>query len=86
MIAPSLSSATIQPPLIAAHDLTVTRAGLETPVLRGVSLTVAPGEIATPMTQLEEEQAWSEERPGNPVGRPGHVDEVAAVVAKAHTS
>jgi NAD(P)-dependent dehydrogenase (short-subunit alcohol dehydrogenase family) len=41
---------------------------------------VAPGEIATPMTQLEEEQAWSEERPGNPVGRPGHVDEVAAVV------
>ena len=32
------------------------------------------------MTQLEEEQAWSEERPGNPVGRPGHVDEVAAVV------
>jgi hypothetical protein len=41
---------------------------------------VAPGEIATPMTEMEESQAWSEERPGNPVGRPGHVDEVAAVV------
>lgn len=42
---------------------------------------VAPGEIATPMTGLEESQAYSEQRPGNPVGRPGHVNEVASVVA-----
>ena len=42
---------------------------------------VAPGEIATPMTGIEESQAYSEERPGNPVGRPGHVNEVASAVA-----
>ena len=42
---------------------------------------VAPGEIATPMTGMDEEQAYGEERPGNPVGRPGHVNEVASVVA-----
>ena len=42
---------------------------------------VAPGEIATPMTGLEESQAYSEQRPGNPVGRPGHVNEVASMVA-----
>ena len=42
---------------------------------------VAPGEIATPMTGLDESQAYSEQRPGNPVGRPGHVNEVASVVA-----
>ena len=41
---------------------------------------VAPGEIATPMTGLEESQAYAEERPGNPVGRPGHVNEIASVV------
>jgi NAD(P)-dependent dehydrogenase (short-subunit alcohol dehydrogenase family) len=42
---------------------------------------VAPGEIATPMTELEESEAFSEERPGNPLGRPGHVNEVASAVA-----
>lgn len=42
---------------------------------------VAPGEIATPMTELDESQAYSEQRPGNPVGRPGHVNEVASAVA-----
>ena len=42
---------------------------------------VAPGEIATPMTGQGEEGAYRTERPGNPVGRPGHVHEVASVVA-----
>jgi NAD(P)-dependent dehydrogenase (short-subunit alcohol dehydrogenase family) len=42
---------------------------------------VAPGEIATPMTGQGEEEAYDQERPGNPVGRPGHVNEVASVVA-----
>jgi NAD(P)-dependent dehydrogenase (short-subunit alcohol dehydrogenase family) len=41
---------------------------------------VAPGEIATEMTGLEESEAFAEERPGNPVGRPGHVNEVASVI------
>lgn len=41
---------------------------------------VAPGEIATPMTGLEEQEAYAEQRPGNPVGRAGHVNEVAAVI------
>jgi NAD(P)-dependent dehydrogenase (short-subunit alcohol dehydrogenase family) len=42
---------------------------------------VAPGEIATPMTDIPEEDAYDEERPGNPIGRPGHVNEIASVVA-----
>jgi NAD(P)-dependent dehydrogenase (short-subunit alcohol dehydrogenase family) len=42
---------------------------------------VAPGEVATPMTGMDEAQAYAEHRPGNPVGRPGHVHEVASVVA-----
>ena len=42
---------------------------------------VAPGEIATPMTGMREEEAYHQDRPGNPVGRPGHVNEVASVVA-----
>jgi NAD(P)-dependent dehydrogenase (short-subunit alcohol dehydrogenase family) len=42
---------------------------------------VAPGEIATEMTGLDESEAFSQERPGNPVGRPGHVTEVASVIA-----
>lgn len=42
---------------------------------------VAPGEIATPMTDIPEDQAFDEDRPGNPVGRPGHVNEVASVIA-----
>jgi hypothetical protein len=42
---------------------------------------VAPGEISTEMTGQDESQAYSEQRPGNPLGRPGHVNEVASVVA-----
>jgi NAD(P)-dependent dehydrogenase (short-subunit alcohol dehydrogenase family) len=42
---------------------------------------VAPGEIATPMTQQEDVDAWSVHRPGVPLGRPGDAREVAAVVA-----
>jgi NAD(P)-dependent dehydrogenase (short-subunit alcohol dehydrogenase family) len=41
---------------------------------------VAPGEIATEMTGMDEEEAYAQERPGNPVGRPGHVNEVASVI------
>jgi NAD(P)-dependent dehydrogenase (short-subunit alcohol dehydrogenase family) len=42
---------------------------------------VAPGEIATPMTGQPEEAAYHVERAGNPLGRPGHVNEVASVIA-----
>jgi len=42
---------------------------------------VAPGEIATPMTGNDDVDPYSIDRPGVPVGRPGHADEVAAVVA-----
>jgi NAD(P)-dependent dehydrogenase (short-subunit alcohol dehydrogenase family) len=42
---------------------------------------VAPGEISTPMTGMDEKEAYAESRPGNPVGRPGHVHEVASVIA-----
>ncbi|MGV5046045.1 SDR family oxidoreductase [Rhodococcus pyridinivorans] len=42
---------------------------------------VAPGEISTPMTGMDESEPFHEERPGNPTGRPGHVNEVASVVA-----
>lgn len=42
---------------------------------------VAPGEIATPMTGQEDEDPRSEERPGVPAGRPGDAREIAAVVA-----
>ncbi|MDZ5660203.1 SDR family oxidoreductase [Nocardioides sp. S-58] len=41
---------------------------------------VAPGEISTPMTGQDESEAYHQERPGNPVGRPGHVAEVASVI------
>src|SRR3954463_14915224 len=41
---------------------------------------VAPGEIATEMTGMDESEAYEQERPGNPVGRPGHVNEVASVI------
>jgi NAD(P)-dependent dehydrogenase (short-subunit alcohol dehydrogenase family) len=41
---------------------------------------VAPGEISTPMTGMDESQAYREQRPGNPLGRPGHVTEVASVI------
>lgn len=42
---------------------------------------VAPGEIATEMTGMDEAEAFHQARPGNPVGRPGHVNEVAQVIA-----
>ncbi|HET6627076.1 MAG TPA: SDR family oxidoreductase [Nocardioidaceae bacterium] len=42
---------------------------------------VAPGEISTPMTGEPEQDAYALSRPGNPVGRPGHVNEVASVTA-----
>jgi NAD(P)-dependent dehydrogenase (short-subunit alcohol dehydrogenase family) len=41
---------------------------------------VAPGEIATEMTGKGTEDAYAVERAGNPVGRPGHVNEVASVI------
>ncbi|BDI22828.1 SDR family oxidoreductase [Herbiconiux sp. L3-i23] len=42
---------------------------------------VAPGEIATPMTDQEDEDPHGAERPGIPLGRPGDAREVAAVIA-----
>ncbi|GGT93791.1 MULTISPECIES: SDR family oxidoreductase [Streptomyces] len=42
---------------------------------------VAPGEIATPMTGQEDENVLTASRPGIPLGRPGDAREVAAVVA-----
>ena len=41
---------------------------------------VAPGEIATEMTGMDESEAHHQERPGNPLGRPGHVAEVASLI------
>lgn len=42
---------------------------------------VAPGEIATPMTGHEVVEPHGTERPGVPLGRPGDAREVASVVA-----
>jgi NAD(P)-dependent dehydrogenase (short-subunit alcohol dehydrogenase family) len=42
---------------------------------------VAPGEIATPMTGQEDRDPHQEERLGIPLGRPGDALEVAAVIA-----
>ena len=42
---------------------------------------VAPGEIATPMTGQEDEDPTRTSRPGVPLGRPGHAREVADVIA-----
>jgi NAD(P)-dependent dehydrogenase (short-subunit alcohol dehydrogenase family) len=41
---------------------------------------VAPGEIATEMTGMDESEAYHQSRPGNPLGRPGHVNEVASLI------
>jgi NAD(P)-dependent dehydrogenase (short-subunit alcohol dehydrogenase family) len=41
---------------------------------------VAPGEIATPMTGQHDIDPRSEERPGIPLGRPGHAREIAATI------
>lgn len=45
------------------------------------SNSVAPGEIATPMTGAEDKDPHKIKRPGVPLGRPGHAHEIAAVVA-----
>jgi NAD(P)-dependent dehydrogenase (short-subunit alcohol dehydrogenase family) len=42
---------------------------------------VAPGEIATPMTGQEDEDPRTTQRPGIPAGRPGDAREVAELVA-----
>jgi len=42
---------------------------------------VAPGEIATPMTGQPDGDPHSEERPGVPLGRPGDAREIAAAIA-----
>lgn len=42
---------------------------------------VAPGEIATPLTDQDPEDAERTHRPGIPLGRPGKPEEIAAVVA-----
>ncbi|WP_326595508.1 SDR family oxidoreductase [Streptomyces sp. NBC_01803] len=42
---------------------------------------VAPGEIATPMTGQEDTDVRTEPRPGVPLGRPGDAREVAEVIA-----
>jgi NAD(P)-dependent dehydrogenase (short-subunit alcohol dehydrogenase family) len=42
---------------------------------------VAPGEIATPMTGQTDEDPTTKDRPGVPLGRPGDAREVAAVIA-----
>ncbi|WP_327293771.1 MULTISPECIES: SDR family oxidoreductase [unclassified Streptomyces] len=42
---------------------------------------VAPGEIATPMTGQEDTDVETVDRPGIPLGRPGDAREVASVVA-----
>lgn len=42
---------------------------------------VAPGMIATPINDMNEEAAWHTPEPGIPLGRPGHVREIAGMVA-----
>jgi NAD(P)-dependent dehydrogenase (short-subunit alcohol dehydrogenase family) len=42
---------------------------------------VAPGEIATPMTDNEDADPRAIERPGIPLGRPGSAHEIASIVS-----
>ena len=42
---------------------------------------IAPGEISTPMTDQEDTDPTTVERPNLPLGRPGHAREIAAWVA-----
>src|ERR687889_1089679 len=42
---------------------------------------VAPGEISTPMTGNEDTDPRTVDRPGIPLGRPGHAREIAAAIA-----
>jgi hypothetical protein len=49
---------------------------------RGITAnTVAPGEIATPMTDQEDVDPQTVDRPGVPLGRPGNAWEIANVIA-----
>ena len=41
---------------------------------------VAPGEISTPMTGQHDVDPHTEDRPGIPLGRPGHAREIAAAI------
>ncbi|HVM10123.1 MAG TPA: SDR family oxidoreductase [Acidimicrobiales bacterium] len=43
-------------------------------------VSVAPGEIATPMTGQEEEDPHGKERPGIPMNRPGDAREIASMI------
>lgn len=45
------------------------------------AVSVAPGEIATPMTDQTDQDPHQEKRPGVPLGRPGDAREVAALIA-----
>lgn len=45
------------------------------------AVSVAPGEIATPMTGQADEDPRTNDRPGIPLGRPGDAREVAALIA-----
>jgi hypothetical protein len=42
---------------------------------------VAPGQISTPMTEMEDVDPSTVERPNIPLGRPGDAREIAALVA-----
>lgn len=42
---------------------------------------VAPGEIATKMTGQQDEDPHANDRPGLPMGRPGHAEEIAHAIA-----
>jgi NAD(P)-dependent dehydrogenase (short-subunit alcohol dehydrogenase family) len=42
---------------------------------------IAPGEIATPMTEAHDVDPSTEDRPALPLGRPGNAHEIAATVA-----
>lgn len=42
---------------------------------------VAPGEISTPMTDQHEADPHDQERPGIPLGRPGHAREIGDAIA-----
>ncbi|MDP9444275.1 MAG: SDR family oxidoreductase [Actinomycetota bacterium] len=77
-------------PRVGAAPYCVAKAGLGmvTKVLaielaqHGITVnSVAPGEISTPMTGQTDTDPRTEDRPGVPLGRPGHAHEVAAVVA-----
>ena len=48
---------------------------------RGITVNaVAPGEISTPMTGQHEADPGEQDRPGIPLGRPGHAAEIAGAI------